>query len=106
MRRSVVLSDSLNKGLKELSRRQDTTLFMTLLAAFMTLLHRYSGQAEIVVGCPFANRHLPEIDNLIGSFVNTLALNTTVVGNSSFTELLSEVRSMLFGGLRSSRLAL
>jgi amino acid adenylation domain-containing protein len=94
VRRSVVLSDSLNKGLKELSRRQGTTLFMTLLAAFMTLLHRYSGQAAIVVGCPVANRHLPEVENLIGSFVNTLALNTTITGNSSFTELLSEVRSL------------
>jgi amino acid adenylation domain-containing protein len=93
MRRPVVV-DSLTKGLTELSRRQGTTLFMTLLAAFMTLLHRYSGQAEIVVGCPVANRYLPEIDNLIGSFVNTLVLNTTIVGNSSFTKLLSEVRSI------------
>ncbi len=99
VRRSVVLSDSLNKGLKELSRRQDTTLFMTLLAAFVTLLHRYSGQPEVVVGCPFANRQHPEIENLIGSFVNTLALNTTVVGNSSFTELLSGVRSMCLAAL-------
>ena len=94
MRRPIVVADSLTKGLTELSRRQGTTLFMTLLAAFMTLLHRYSGHAEIIVGCPVANRYLPEIDNLIGSFVNTLALNTTIAGSSSFTELLSEVRSI------------
>ena len=94
MRRAVVVADILTKGLTELSRRCGTTLFMTLLAAFMTLLHRYSNQTEIVVGCPVANRYLPEFDNLIGSFVNTLALNTTIAGNSSFTELLSEVRSI------------
>ena len=94
MRRAVVVADILTKGLTELSRRCGTTLFMTLLAAFMTLLHRYSNQTEIVVGCPIANRYLPEFDNLIGSFVNTLALNTTIAGNSSFTELLSEVRSI------------
>ena len=94
MRRSVVLPDSLTKGIAELSRRQGTTLFMTLLAAFTTLLYRYSGQAETVVGCPVANRYLPEIDNLIGSFVNTLALNITIAPNSSFMELLSRVRSI------------
>ena len=94
MRRAVVVADFLTKGLTELSRRCGTTLFMTLLAAFMTLLHRYSNQTEIVVGCPVANRYLPEFDNLIGSFVNTLALNTTIAGNSSFTELFSEVRSI------------
>src|SRR5262249_12477313 len=63
-------------------------------AAFITLLHRYSGQPEIVVGCPIANRYRPEIENLIGSFVNTLALNIVIAGNSPFTELLSEVRSL------------
>ncbi len=94
VRRSVSLQEPLTKRLKELSRRQGTTLFMTLLAAFMTLLHRYSQQAEIVVGCPVANRYLPEIEKLIGSFVNTLALNTTIAANSSFTELLSGVRSL------------
>ncbi|HXV82217.1 MAG TPA: amino acid adenylation domain-containing protein, partial [Candidatus Binatia bacterium] len=94
IRRPLSLPESLTKGLKELSRRRGTTLFMTLLAAFMTLLHRYSGQGEIVVGCPFANRHTPEIESLIGPFVNTLALNTTIVENSSFTDLLSGVRSL------------
>jgi amino acid adenylation domain-containing protein len=93
IRKSVALSESLTKGLKELSRRQGATLFMTLLAAFTALLHRYSGQADIVVGCPVANRHRPEIENLIGSFVNTLALHIVIEGHLPFIDFLSRIRS-------------
>ncbi len=93
IRRSVAFPEPLTKGLKELSRRQRATLFMTLLTAFATLLSRYSGQTDIVVGCPVANRNHPEIENLIGSFVNTLALKTRIDGDSSFVKLLSEIRA-------------
>jgi amino acid adenylation domain-containing protein len=92
-RRPVALRETLTHDLKKLSQRQGATLFMTLMAAFTTLLHRYSGEVEIVLGCPVANRHRPEIENLIGSFVNTLVLNINVTGSSSFIELLAGVRT-------------
>ena len=64
------------EGLKELSRKEGVTLFMTLLAAFQTLLYRYTSQEDIVVGSPIANRNRTEIEGLIGFFVNTLVLRT------------------------------
>jgi non-ribosomal peptide synthetase component F len=59
------------------SGEKQSSLFMTLLAAFQTLLYRYTGQEDIVVGSPIANRHYKETEDLIGFFVNTLALKTT-----------------------------
>jgi len=67
---------------------------MTLLAAFKTLLYRYTGQDDILVGSPIANRNRAEIENLIGFFVNTLVLRTNISGNS-FKELLGRGRSQL-----------
>ena len=67
---------------------------MTLLAAFQTLLHRYTGQDDIVVGSPIANRNRIEIEGLIGFFVNTLVLRTDHSGNPTFRELLHRVREM------------
>ena len=74
------LSEELTAGLKELSRRSGVTLFMTLLGAFQVLLSHYSGQREIVVGTPIANRNRKEIEGLIGFFVNTLVLRTDWMG--------------------------
>ena len=65
---------------------------MTLLAAFQVLLYRYTGQQDIVVGTPIANRHYKEIEGLIGFFVNTLALRTTFEGNESFIDVLAKVK--------------
>ena len=65
---------------------------MTLLAAFQILLHRYTGQDDIVVGSPIANRNRIEIEGLIGFFVNTLVLRTDHSGNPTFRELLRRVR--------------
>ena len=93
-RRPIVVPKFLTEALKELSRSEGTTLFMTLLAAFKTLLHRYTDQKNLVVGCPVVNRNLPEIENLIGSFVNTLVLCTDVSGNPTFREVLSRVRNV------------
>ncbi|MDP1666746.1 MAG: amino acid adenylation domain-containing protein [Methylobacter sp.] len=90
----IQLSAALAQGLKDLSRQQNVTLFMTLLAAFQVLLHRYSGQEDIVVGTAIAGRNLQETENLIGSFVNTLALRTDVSGKPSFRQLLSRVREV------------
>ena len=70
---------------------------MTLLAAFQTLLWRYTGQEDIVVGSPIANRNRAEIEGLIGFFVNTLVLRTNLAGNPSFKELLKRVREVALG---------
>ncbi|MBO1348050.1 MAG: amino acid adenylation domain-containing protein [Hormoscilla sp. GUM202] len=82
----------LTQQLQGLSRELGATLFMTLFAAFSTLLYRYSGQEDIVVGTPIANRNRREIEGLIGFFVNTLALRSGFEGNPSFVELLHRVR--------------
>src|SRR5262249_48071171 len=91
------LSDELTEGLGALSRREGTTLFMTLLAAFQTLLARYSGQEDIVVGSPIANRTRVETEALIGFFANTLVLRTKVEASLSFLELLGRVREVCLG---------
>jgi amino acid adenylation domain-containing protein/FkbM family methyltransferase len=91
---SLVLPKELAEQLKTLSRRQRCTLFMTLLAAFQTLLHRYTGQTDIAVGSPIAGRMWVEVEGLIGFFVNTLVLRTDLAGNPSFRELLTRVREV------------
>ncbi|MBE9167115.1 amino acid adenylation domain-containing protein [Pleurocapsales cyanobacterium LEGE 06147] len=91
------LSDSLTKALKALSQQEGVTLFMTLLAAFKVLLHRYSHQDDIVVGTPIANRNRTEIEGLIGFFVNTLVLRTNLEGNPSLKELLQRVKQVTLG---------
>ncbi len=94
---SFVLPKSLAEELKTLSKQQDVTLFMTLLAAFKILLYRYTGQTDILVGSPIANRNRTEIENLIGFFVNTLVLRSNLAGNPSFCDLLKQVRSVALG---------
>ncbi|MDZ8084245.1 MAG: amino acid adenylation domain-containing protein [Nostoc sp. DedQUE12b] len=89
----LVLSQTLTKELKNLSRHSGVTLFMTLLTAFKTLLYRYTGQTDILVGSPIANRNRAEINSLIGFFVNVLVLRTDVSGDLSFQELLERVKS-------------
>ncbi len=91
------LSQELSAALVELSRREGATLFMTLLAAFQTLLYRYSGQEDLVVGTPIAGRNRAETEDLIGFFVNTLPLRTNFAGAPSFRELLRRVRETALG---------
>ncbi|HYN83767.1 MAG TPA: amino acid adenylation domain-containing protein, partial [Pyrinomonadaceae bacterium] len=86
------LGRELAEGLKGLGRREGATLFVTLLAAFQTLLHRYTGQADIAVGTPFANRNRLELEPLIGFFVNTLVMRTDLSGDPTFRELLGRTR--------------
>ena len=93
----VMLSETLTESLQALSRRHGTTLFMTLLAAFQSLLYRYTGQCGIAIGSPFANRLRPEVQGLIGCFVNTLVLRTDFSGNPTFRELLGRVRNLVLG---------
>ncbi|HVI44818.1 MAG TPA: non-ribosomal peptide synthase/polyketide synthase [Chitinophaga sp.] len=83
--------------LQELSRQQGVTFFMTLLAAFKVLLYRYSGQDDICVGTPVAGRTQQEVENLIGFFINTLALRSDLGGNPSFATFLQQVRQTTLG---------
>lgn len=86
------ISPEVSQRLKALSQQRGTTMFMLLLAAFQTLLHRYTNQDDIVVGTTIANRERSEIEPLIGFFVNMLALRADCSGNPAFTELLEQVR--------------
>ncbi len=97
-RQAIALSTSLTAALNELSRREGVTPFMTLLAAFQVLLSRYSGQEDIVVGAPAANRPRTEFEGLIGFFVNTLVLRTDLSGRPTFSELLRRVREVCLDG--------
>lgn len=94
---SLVLSPELSEGLRKLSRVENVSLFMTLLAAFDVLLYRYTGQADVVVGSPVANRVRSETERLIGFFVNTVVLRTDLSGNPTFQELLGRVREVTLG---------
>ncbi|MDF5733062.1 MAG: amino acid adenylation domain-containing protein, partial [Rhizonema sp. PD38] len=89
---SFAIDAQLTQQLKTLSQESGATLFMTGLAVFVTLLFRYSGQSDILVGSPIANRHYRETDSLIGFFVNTVVLRTQIPENFSFKELLHQVR--------------
>src|SRR4030095_10000333 len=91
-RKVATLPADLTRSLMALSQREGATLFMTLLAAFDVLLHRLSGQDDIIVGSPIANRPRTETENLIGLFLNNLALRSDLSGNPNFLELLSRVR--------------
>jgi amino acid adenylation domain-containing protein len=95
--RPVVLSQELSGMLYALSRREGLTPFMVLLAVFQVLLYRYTGQENIVVGAPIANRNQLELEGLIGFFANTLALCGDLSGNPSFLELLSQIREVCLG---------
>jgi HAD superfamily phosphatase (TIGR01681 family) len=87
-----LLSKELVSELTALSQTEGATLFMTLLAALQTLLSRYAGQEDVVVGSPIAGRNYAELEPLIGFFVNTLALRTDLSGDPSFLELLGRVK--------------
>jgi len=96
-RLSLTLGPELSQSLQEMSQEQGVTLFMASFAVFQTLLHRYTGQTDIVVGSPVANRTAPEIERMIGFFVNPLVLRTDLSGNPSFREALGRVRETTLG---------
>src|SRR5215212_4061799 len=92
------------EALKRLGAEQGVTLFMTLLAAFQVLLSRYSGQKDIVVGSPIANRTREEVEGLIGCFVNTLVMRTDLSGDPTVGELLQRVRKSCLGAFENQDL--
>lgn len=91
---NLLLSNTLTASLEALSQQAGVTLFMTLLAAFQTLLHRYTGQDDIAVGSPIANRNRSELEPLIGFFVNSLVLRVNLGDNPTFRELLEQVKEV------------
>ena len=86
------LDRHLTQRLKQFSQESDATLFMTLLAAFLVLISRYSGQLDLVVGSPIANRNSKSVEPLMGFFANTLAFRGNLSGNPSFREFHEQVR--------------
>jgi hypothetical protein len=94
---SISLSQALSASLRDVTTKEGVTLFMFTLAAFKTLLYRYTWREDIVVGSPIANRTRSETEGLIGFFVNTLVLRTNLGGNPQFRELLNRVRETMLG---------
>ena len=88
---------ALVQGLRKLSRDKEASLFMVLLAAFKVLLHRHSGQDDIIVGTPIAGRNRAELEGLIGFFINTIVMRTDLSGNPGFDELIARVRDTALG---------
>ncbi|MGZ4163771.1 MAG: amino acid adenylation domain-containing protein, partial [Tumebacillaceae bacterium] len=93
-RQQMTLSKRLTDDLKALSRTRGVTLYMTLLAAFQTLLYRYTGQEDVIVGTPVAGRNRADLEGLIGFFVNTLVMRTDLSGSLTFAQLLHRVRDV------------
>ncbi len=91
------LSPALSGAVRAAARQHSVTPFMTLLAAFVALLHRHSGESDIVVGSPVANRTRMELEGLIGLFANTLVLRFDLTGDPTFSDLLTRVRDVTLG---------
>jgi acyl carrier protein len=95
--KGLALSEELTEALRQLSKKEGVTLFMTLLAAFQVLLSRYSDQEDISIGTPIAGRSRTDLEGLIGFFVNTLVLRNRVEGEALFLDLLHDVRETTLG---------
>jgi amino acid adenylation domain-containing protein len=93
------LSKQLTTSLKDLSRREGGTLYVTLVSAFLALLYRYSQQSDILIGTAVSDRKLPEVQGLMGYFLNTLVLRTNLSGNPTFRTLLKQVREVTLDAL-------
>lgn len=90
----IGINRDLTHGIRKISQQENVTLFMTLLAAFVALLHKYSNQLDIVVGAPMAGRNQMEVENLIGFFVNSIIIRTKLSADFSFRQLLQEVKAV------------
>ena len=89
---SFILSENLTQSLRELSKQESATLFITLLSCFQTLLHRYTSQEDLIVGIPVAGRNREELESLIGILINMLPLRTKLSRDLTFRELLGRTR--------------
>ncbi|NPC82856.1 amino acid adenylation domain-containing protein, partial [Pyxidicoccus fallax] len=103
-RRTFHISEETARAIDALCLRERATLFMTLLAGFSALLHRYSGQEDLVIGSPIAGRIRPELERLVGLFVNTLVLRNDVSGDPRFVDLLARVREVTLGAFAHQEL--
>ncbi|MFH6996242.1 condensation domain-containing protein, partial [Flavobacterium sp. FlaQc-48] len=95
---SLELGKELRDSLSSICQQEGVTLFMLMLSAFKVLLSRYSGQDDICIGTPIANRTQSELEGMIGFFVNTLALRSDLSDNPSFRDLLSRVKQTTLEG--------
>ena len=95
----VTIRAEVTAGLRELAQREGCTLFIVLLAAYQTVLHRYSGRTDIIVGTPVANRTRPETHGLFGCLLNEVAIRTDLSGNPTFRELLARTRAATLAAL-------
>ncbi|MDP4142883.1 MAG: amino acid adenylation domain-containing protein [Bacillota bacterium] len=100
--KGILLSKDLSNKLRILSREKNSTLFMTILAAFNVLLYNYTGQDDIIVGSPHVNRSHPGTEDLIGFFLNMIPLRTSLANDPSFENLLEGVRQTVIGGIANS----
>ncbi|MFF3367035.1 non-ribosomal peptide synthetase [Streptomyces misionensis] len=91
----IELPRAVSRRLRELSREHNATPFTTVFTLLNVLLSRYSGQTDIVVGFPSANRDLPELESMLGCFLNTLAVRSDLSGDPTFAEALDRVRSRM-----------
>jgi amino acid adenylation domain-containing protein len=97
--RPFTLSKHLTGVLKAVSQQEGVTFYMTLVAAFQTLLFRYTGQDDMLTGTASAGRKLPEVQRMMGFFLNTLVLRTSLSGNPTFRELLMRVRDVTLAAM-------
>jgi non-ribosomal peptide synthetase component F/acyl carrier protein len=96
---SLTLPQTLTQTLKDFSRREEVTLFVTLLATFNILLYRYTEQEDILIGSPVANRNRVEVQDTIGFLVNTVVLRGDLSGNPTFRELLGRMQEVVLGAI-------
>jgi amino acid adenylation domain-containing protein len=101
---SIALPPRLVEAIRALAQREGASVFMVLLAAFQALMHRYTGEIDILVGTPIANRNRSEIEGLIGYFLNNLVLRTDLSGDPRFVELVHRVREAALGAYAHSDL--
>ena len=93
----ITIGEAVVSRLREIAREQDATLFMLLLSAYSILLSKYSGQEDIVIGIPSSGRTIPEVERMIGMFVNSLPIRTLPDGNKRFNDFLKEIRELVLG---------
>ena len=99
------IESDLVQRLQQFSLQHETTLFMTILAAWAVVLHRLSGQDDVVIGTPVANRSNPDLERIVGPFVNSLALRLDLAANPNFARFLEQVRRTTIEAIDNCRVA-